>query len=102
MLSVLSFAQDSAGDGFVLLRRPESEGFWAQTLCISAGKGLGVEVSGSEVPWQSVFRLFLLPEALLPYILGFLPQFPHTNTNGLLLASRMICKDSVGEGALET
>lgn len=77
MLSVLSFTQDSAGAGFVLLRKPESEGLWAQTLCILAGKGLGVEVSGSEVPWQSVFRLFLLPEALLPYTLGFLPQFPH-------------------------
>lgn len=76
MLSVLSFTQDSAGDGFVLLRKPESEGLWAQTLCILAGKGLGVEVSGSEVPWQSVFRLFLLPKLCFLIPLVFCLSFP--------------------------
>lgn len=51
--------------GFVLLIRPEPTWLWARALCVLAGKGLGAggEASGSEAPWQSVFRLLLLPEA---------------------------------------
>lgn len=51
--------------GFVLLIRPEPTWLWARALCVLAGKGLGAggEASESEAPWQSVFRLLLLPEA---------------------------------------
>lgn len=75
--SVLSSAQASARSGFVFLIRPEPTWLWARALCILAGKGLGAggEVSGSEAPRHSVFRLLLLPEAGSSSSASFCPWF---------------------------